>query len=213
MRSAEQRVRDLVRAGAIDEDQGAALVEAIKPSAEATPPWWTAPFARWSGEVTAAVGALAAAIELGSAWLGVRFAGTLDIHAASKGATLHEAALDQLVAWPLSAFVMWAVVWPSRRTTRFVDVLGVVGAARLPGALAAPILALLHPFGGEGHRLGPTAVLGLTLALGSLGMQLYLLLSGLLTVSGARKARDAALVVTAVVIAEIVSKVALELPR
>lgn len=213
MTSAEERIKELARAKSLDGDDAARLLEAVRAPAKpaARESVLKNPFARYSGEITAAAGVVVSALGVFVSRVGVRFDGALDLHTSSAPVTLRVALIDQLVAFPLTALVFWIVARIAARHVRVVDVVGAVGLSRAPAvvfALPLGLLALRSPPGA-----GTTPVLGLLIAcaLAGLGAQIYLLFMGFRTASGLRGGRLAALFIGAVVLAEIATKVALSL--
>lgn len=209
MSTPEDRIRELARARAIDEAEEARLLAAVKSGApvRAAP---RNPFARWSGEVTSAMGLGVALAGVATSRLGARYDGALDLHFGAS-VPLAIAILDQLVAWPLTALVFWVVLRALSRNVRAIDVLGVVGLSRAAYVVIAPPMALLvgrapiDPTKGASLAMILLALVGLV----GLGALVFLLVLGVRTVSGLRGGRLAAAFIGALLGAEIVTKLAL----
>ena len=210
MTSAEERIKKIAHDRSIDEADAARLLEAVRPPANTEPrrSVWRDPFARYGGEVTTAAGVVVAVLGLLVSRFGIRFDGALDLHTVSASVPLRVAVIDQLVAFPLTALVFWSVARLAVRHVRLVDVLGVVGVARAPAvALALPLglLAVRH----TGTTMSPALALTIVAALAGLGTQIYLLVIGFRTATGLRGARLTWLFIGGLVLAEVVTKVAL----
>jgi|GEM_PF-863998 len=98
---------------------------------------WVNPFESLNptlGLLLGAAGALAGVIL--SRW-NVRFDGALDLHATPIPASVAGALLEQAVAWPLLAVVLWSAASLRVRQVRLVDFLSNVGVARLPYLIPA----------------------------------------------------------------------------
>jgi hypothetical protein len=148
--------------------------------------------------------------------LGVRFDGFLDLHVSGQRVPLGTAVSDQFVAVPLSAGVAWLVARPFRSQAQVVDLLVAIGVARIPTVLGAPIIAVLTPDPARIAELvkNPMAPSPLLLLIAALAMPIVawhitLLVFGLRHATGLRGGRLAAAVVSTIIAAEIVSKVAL----
>jgi hypothetical protein len=166
------------------------------------------PFERWSGEVTTAIGVLASLGGIATARFGVRYDGALDLHLGSHAVPIARAIVDQVVAFPLTALVF---IIASRRlapTARIVDVVGAVGLSRVPVVLGAVPLALIT----SAVKIDPTkpsaALLVIALlALAVVGAQIFSLVVGFRTATGARGGALASTFVIALVAAEVISKI------
>jgi len=204
MTSPEDRIKELARARAIGGEDVEQLLAAVRPSpVRAT----RNPFERWSGEVTSLVGLFVAAGGLATSRLGIRYDGALDLHYAGKPVPFGTALLDQFVAWVVTAAVLWGAARFVARHVRFVDMLGGVGASRLPAVIAAVPLAFLIPLIPRDPTKPNLAVLALVLvALAGAGLQIFLLVLGFRTASGLRGGRLAGTFIAALLGAEVITK-------
>lgn len=209
MTSPEERIRELVRARGIGGAEAEDLLAAVRPKTPST----RNPFERWSGEVTSLVGVLVAIVSIAASRLHVRFDGALDMHVGTAPVPIAIALADQLAAVPMTALVMWAAGrLAGARGARFVDVLGVIGASRLPIALLAFPIALVSPHVSHDPTKPNAAVLVLALfALAGVVAQIVLLVAGFRTTTALRGGRLAATFVAGLVAAEVLTKIFLAL--
>ena len=226
MRSAEERIKELARAQSLDAADAARLLDAVRPSSAGASARARAsagasrsgllsnPFERWSGETTSLVGIVVALAGLATSRLGVRYDGALDLHVAGTPVPLGVALLDQLLAFGVTAVIMWAAARCVSRA-RFVDVLGAVGVSRAPAVLIAVPLALLVPLLPHDPTKPSAALLGIALV-GIVGViaQIWVLVLGFRTASGCRGSRLALSIIGGIFAAELVTKLVLVLvPR
>ncbi|WP_437318971.1 YIP1 family protein [Sorangium sp. So ce385] len=207
----DERVRALVRDHVIEPAEGERLLATMSPRPPRTG-WRLAldPFERFGGEVAAVAGLAVAALSVVITRLGVRFDGFLDLHMAPEVVPITTALLEQVVVWPLPALLFWAYARLLRCRVRFVDFLGVTGLSRAPLALAAVVLGLLAPAPpAGGPALTPAVAAFAVLAALCLAWFLTLLTRGFKNASGLRGAPLIAGLIGLVLVAEIVSKVAL----
>ena len=210
MRSAEERIKELARAQSMDAADAARLLDAVRPTAGERRGPWSNPFERWSGETTSLLGALVAVAGLATSRLGVRYDGAIDLHVSPQPVPIGVAVLDQVLAVGLTSLVMWgAARFVSR--ARFVDVLGAVGLSRVPPVVVAVPLALLVPLIPHDYT---KASMPLVLAIAFLGLggavaQVYVLVQGVRTASGARGGRLALTMIGGLFAAELLVKLAL----
>lgn len=207
MSSPEERIRELARSEAIAAEDAARLLSAVgaKPASRGPNP-----FVRWGGERTAPAGLVVALVGLGCSRLGVRFDGAFDLHTQAAAVPLVTALVDQGVAVLLTALVFFGAARTIARQTRFIDVLGAVGLARLPLVLVAAPIALVSRTLPPGTLPGgPAAAAIVALSLLGVGLHIFLLVLGLRTASSLGGGRLAAIVVAGIVVAEIVTKIAL----
>lgn len=211
MTSPEERIKEIARSKSLDAEDAARLLEAVrsKPKDEPRESALKNPFARFSGEITTTAGVAVSALGLLASRFGVRFDGALDLHTASTPVPFRLALLEQLVAFPLTAIVFWAIARIAARHVRLIDVVGVVGLSRAPSTLIAVPIAWLSSWIGPGHEMNAALAALLVCSLTAIGAHLYLLFTGFRTVSGLRGGRSVALFIAAVVVAETVSKLAL----
>jgi hypothetical protein len=224
MSDAKRKVLDMVEQGKITTAEADALLAAMRSGPRFSPRVLVDPFERVGVPAALAVGLLAAvAAGFAAIPLGLRFDGYLDIHMAQGEVGVFAAIADQVVAWPLSALVLWLVALPFARASRFVDFLAVTGLARVLPLACGVLLAPLTP---EPAALAdisrsamsdPSAVLGdlasmlpmIGVALVFIGWFIAAAVFGFRHASGLRKGRLAAAVVVALLVAETVSKVAI----
>ncbi len=205
MTSTEERIKEIARARAIPEAEAAELLAAVRREPRAT----RNPFERWSGEVTTAVGVVVALGGLATSRLGVRYDGALDMHIVAPPVPRGTAIADEVVAFGLVAVVMWAVARAVTKHVRFVDVLGAVGASRLPAVLAAAPLALLvRQIPMPPGKPNAAVYLVALLALVAVGAQVWSLVLGFRTATGLQGGRLAKVFIGALLAAEIVAKLA-----
>lgn len=213
MTSAEERIKKIAQDRSLDEADAARLLDAVRPPVKTEPrrSVWRDPFARYGGEVTTAVGVVVAALGIFVSRFQIRFDGALDLHTVSVPVPLRVAIIDQLVAFPLTALVLWAAARVAARHVRFVDMLGVVGVARGPAVLIALPLGLLASRSTTTTTLSPALAVIVLAALAGLGSQIYLLVTGFRTASGLRGARLTWLFIGGLLLAETLSKLVLSL--
>jgi len=198
----EERVRELARKSAIGGEDAARLLAAMRGSP--TPARYN-PFARWSGEVTATAGVLVAVLTGALSLLSIRTDGALDMHRASGPVSVLTAAVDQLLAYPVTGLVFWAVALGFARRTRLVDVLGVAGVARVPSVLFGLPIVLLFP----DKLAGASMLIGALLGLTGVGLHVFLIVLGFHAVTGLRGGRLALASIVAIVGAEVTTKLLL----
>ena len=123
---------------------------------------------------------------------------------------------EQLLAWPVTALVFWAIARPVAGQGRFVDFFAAVGVARLPLLPMAAILLATRDASAQalaGLLEGQMPSVGfVAMTLASVPFAVWfvaLLVTGLRTASGLRGGKLAWVAVGAIVAAEILTKVAL----
>ena len=211
MISAEERIKQLARAQSMDQADAERLLDAVRPPAGERRSVLSNPFDRWSGETTSLIGALVALAGLTTSRLGVRYDGALDLHVSPVAVPSGVAVLDQLLAVALTSLVMWGVARTVSRA-RFIDVLGAVGLSRAPAVLVAVPLALLIPL--IPHDDYTKTNLPLVLAIALLGLagvvaQVWILVLGFRTATGARGGRLASALIGGLSAAELLVKLVL----
>ena len=224
MSDAKRKVLDMVEQGKITTAEADALLAAMREESRFSPKLLFDPYDRVGVAAALVVGALAAiASGFAAIPLGLRFDGYMDIHMAGGAVTAFAAIADQLVAWPLSALVLWLVSLPFARASRLVDFLAVTGLARVlllaAGVLLAPLTPEPAALADMSRRAmaDPASVLGdvasmlpmIGVALVFIGWFIAASVFGFRHASGLRRGRLAAAVVTALLAAEIVSKIAI----
>ncbi len=215
MISAEERIKKLARAQSLDAGDAERLLDAVRPGARTGErrrrlSVLSNPFDRWSGETTSLIGALLALAGLATSRLGVRYDGALDLHVSPVAVPLGVAVLDQLLAVGLTSLVMWGVARLVSRA-RFVDVLGAVGVSRAPAVLVAVPLALLVPLIPHDYTKTNLPVVLAIALLGLAGVvaQVWLLVLGFRTATGARGGRLASALIGGLFAAELLVKIVL----
>ena len=207
-----ERIRGLIEAGKVAPREGERLLAAVAQEPVRPPVWILLnPFDRFGGGVAALLGLVVAGLSIGSARLGVRFDGFLDLHDASRGpVALTTAIVDQVAAWILPAACFWAYAHVVARHVRPVDFLGMVGLARLPLLLASVPVALLSPsHPSVPPKLTPALAGIAVIALACVAWNLTLLYQGFKSASGLRGPKLVGGFVAIAILAEAVSKVVL----
>ena len=149
MTSSRNRVAAMIESGQVTPQQGAELLAALDRRGSART-WLLDPFEQLSTGRCLALGAIVAALGTALAMgLAVRFDGALDMHLASSPVPWSVALLDQAVAWPLTAVVMFAAARVARAPARLLDLFAFVGLARAPYLVVALVSWLIFP------KLGP----------------------------------------------------------
>lgn len=209
MSSPRDKVLELLAAGHIGKADAEALLTAIdhrRPRLEA---WLLEPCEQLGPAQAWALGTLVFLSSLGLSRLGVRFDGALDLHLSSEPVPWRAALGDQLAAWPLAAATFALVTLLSRRRVRWLELLGFVGAARVPHLIAGSIGALVATATG---RLLPESAAELVLVgfiVPLLGWSFLTLLSAFRVASGAQGRGLVVGFFTALAAAEVLSKLVL----
>ena len=112
------------------------------------------------------------------------------------------------MAWPFTALVFWALALVTRQRGRLQDVLGFVGAARLPYLLAALVVAAVGGRASAVDSPGSALLIGLSVTPLLIWM-CWLLFHGLRVATGGRGARLALTFFAALLLAEVGSKLIL----
>jgi hypothetical protein len=223
MSDAKRKVLDMVEQGKITRAEADALLAALRPRRF---PWMILfdPYERIGLAASLVVGLIAAvAAGLVAGPLGIRFDGFMDIHMAPAPVTARAAIADQIVAWPLSALVLWLVALPFARSSRFVDFLAAAGLTRVLLLAAAVLLAPLAPEPAAVAEMSrnaladPGAVLAdvvamlpmVAVAIVFVGWFIAASVFGFRHASGLRRGKLAAAVAIALLAAEVVSKIAI----
>lgn len=144
MSDARRKVLDMVEQGKISSGEGDALLLAMRDEKRFGFKTLFDPYERVGTLPGIIVGLVVAAASVGAAmYLNVRYDGFMDIHMDAGPVSVGVATIHQLIAWPVSALILWLVALPFARKSRFVDFLAVLGIARvlqLIGGLALPPL-------------------------------------------------------------------------
>jgi hypothetical protein len=207
MTSPEERIRELARKNAIAPEAAERLLAAVRPDPLPGANASFDPFRRVTGGQAALLGVVACGIGLAMSRLGVRFDGALDVHLTHEDVPLAAAGLEQLLTYPVTAAIAWAVARAFSRAVRPVDVLGAVGLARLPLFVLSIPLALVER--GQPADASPSALGWVALAIGVVGwgLSVYVLLLGFRTATGLRAGRLAGAFIGALFAAETVTKI------
>ena len=202
-----ERVRAMAEEGRIDTADAERLLTALEAKPRPSPfRVLFDPFERLGVARGVAIGLASALIAIGVTRLGARFDGFLDAHTSASVPSLVTAALEQLVAWPGGALVLWLSSLVFDRRTRFVDFLAALGVARAPLVAFLAVVAALSP---DGDRRVIDVVL-IAFAFPCVGWILALIYFGFKHASGLRKAGLVGALVAGVACAEVVSKLVLQ---
>ena len=146
MSDAKRKVLDMVEQGKISSDEGDALLSAMKDEKKFSFRTLFDPYDRIGVVSSIAVGVVVAVVSAAVAtYFDVRYDGFLDLHTGGGDVDLLAAVNDQLVAWPVSALILWLIALPFARKARFVDFLGALGVARVLQLIAGLALPPLTP--------------------------------------------------------------------
>jgi hypothetical protein len=211
--TSREQILEMVSRGKISAAEGDELLRALEAPRRSR--WRTLldPFDQLNVLLALAIG-LAAALGgvLLSRW-GIRFDGALDVHIGRAAVSLRKAIVDQLVAWPLTAVVLWVGALPLARQTRLADLIANVGVARVPLLWVAAVTVALggHIPTNPGAALsspGPLVLLTV-LTIPALVWMVALLYNGFSAASGLARRRGGLVFAGALIAAEVVSKLAL----
>lgn len=210
------RILEMVQAGTIRPEEADELLAALRHRRAPLSQWLFRPMELLQTGPALAIGAAVCALGLLLARLGARFDGALDLHTAPPPVPWGTAITDQLLAWPLTALIFWAIARPVAGQGRLVDFLASVGIARLPLLPAAAILVANREASAEAVAkvleggMPSAAFLISTLATIPFNVWFFVLLvTGLRTASGLRGGKLAAVAVGAILAAEVLTKLAL----
>jgi hypothetical protein len=205
MTSPEERIRELARKSAIAPADAERLLAAVRTEPVAKASW--NPYDRWSAERCIAIGVACAVVGIALSRLGFRYDGFLDQNYTRHGPSLFASVVDQLAAFPFGALVFWAAARIVARRARFVDLLGVVGLARLPATVFSIPLAVIGPKNVAGDHMTVLGGVALVIAVVGLGLQITALVVGFRTSTGVAGARFTLSLLGALLVAELGSKV------
>jgi hypothetical protein len=141
--SPRDKVLELVATGRVTAEEGRQLLAALSREPSLLSTWLFAPFSRLNVAVSLLIGALACAGSLPLSSFRVRFIGALDLLAGDTAVPWLAGLWAQLVVWPQTALVLWIVGLLFGYRPRFIELLGFVGAARLPYAVAGWLSVLM----------------------------------------------------------------------
>lgn len=198
-RSPEERIKALAEKNAIGAVDAARLLASVKPATPVEDPGID-PFRRYDASVLAGAGVIASIAGASLARAGTHFPGFLDVMRAKEALGITHVAVEQIVAYPLGAVVFWlAGRIVTKKSPRLIDMLATVGFARVPVVVLAVPVALTN------------LVWLVALVLLGLGLQVYLLVLGFRSATGAAGGRLAAGIIGAILVAETVAKIAVSL--
>ena len=217
MTTERERILELVSSGKLSPADADRLLRQAEGEPRRTlVAWLFDPIDRLGTRRALVVGLIAVAAGVGLSRFGVRFDGALDSHFGEAPAALTSAAADALVAWPLTALVLWLASLAFARQGRFVDHLAAVGLSRVPAFLAGVLLAISStlwpmqlPEPGRIPDLHPMALVLILASVPFVVWQVVLLYRGFRTASGLRGFRCAGAAIVAILAAEVLSKAAL----
>lgn len=218
MTSSREDVLQLVASGKISSAEGETLLEAMRGPRPSLVQTLLNPFERLGTWPAFALGFGGALVGLALSRFGARFDGALDVHVIFPPPTIATALVDQLIAWPLVALLFWLVGLALTRTGRFIDLLGVLGVARLPllvvAALTAALIDPTQVFGADGtpHVTPGLIIVGLA-TLPFVVWMIVLAWTGFRTAAAARGVAGGLGFTGALLAAELLSKLALSLFR
>ncbi|HUT77547.1 MAG TPA: hypothetical protein VM285_07665 [Polyangia bacterium] len=162
MNDAKRKVLDMVEQGRISPAEGGALLTAMEGRKGPGFGLLLDPHERLGTVPALAIGAAVAVASAGVAVsMGVRFDGFMDIHTGGGQVLPLAAAIDQLVAWPVSALLLWLCALPFTRQARYIDFLAALGVARVIQLVAGLALAPLSPGEDELLRMAQNPVAAL----------------------------------------------------
>lgn len=214
MTTSRDQVLELVATGKISAAEGDGLLKAMAaPRAGFGRTLWN-PFERLSLGISLALGLAGVLAALGLSYFGIRFDGAFDVHAMSTPVSLSAALIEQAVVWPGVALFFWLGALTLARAARAIDFLAAVAVARLallPVGVAAAVFALLLPQDGatpSGAQMLPLILL-IALTLPALALFFVWLYRGFRHASGLRGVQCGVAFGMLIVLAEVLSKVAL----
>jgi hypothetical protein len=213
MTSPEAKVEELVASGRISGAEAEKLRRALH---RAAPPRWTrllwSPFDRLPLPVALGIGAASLAVQALLSRFGVRFDGAFDVHVGAAVPAWRTVAVELVLAWPLTALVVWLACLAFSRKTRFVDAVVAIGVARAPLSLTGVMVAVLPLRPAADAAPADVSPLQLAMALLVLPLVIWCLVvvfQGIKTATGLLGARLGAAWGLGLVAAEVVSKVVL----
>ena len=214
MTGPDARVRDLVAGGRITVEEGERLRLALRgtggvPRIVRNPVEYLRPL----HATLLAVAVVAASLAVSQ--LGVRFDGAFDMHRVAGVPSWRTALVDQAVAVPLTACILWITSLVVRRQGRVQDFLVAVAVSRLPLVLVALWALVMLPAPAELMRQAVSGQVSIRVMIGAVSSlpftvwKFVWLYRGFAMSAGMRGPRAGISFVVAVVVAEVLSKVAL----
>lgn len=213
MNVARNRILEMLSDGKISPDEAEQLLAAVRGPSESFWSWIFRPMDRLQTPVATSIAIFAGAMQLVIALVfHMRFYGALDSQPARDSVGWAAALIDLAVAWPITALIFFATTRLFAKQGRFVDLLAMVGVARLPllaaGAMVGANRELLFR-SVEGSARGEVPAGVIIIALGATVLAAWfitLLVTGLRTASGLRGGRLALAFLAALVAGEAISK-------
>jgi hypothetical protein len=206
MNEPREKVLGLVADGKISASEGELLLGALKPSRSRLSTWLLSPFELASPALVWAAAVLVSAGSLALRPLNVHFDGTLDLHVLDHAASWQLALLEQAVAWPLTALVLWLVGLVTRQRARPLELLGFVGAARWPYLVAGAVAGLAYA---GNHGQGGSGLLGLGVVLPLIVWSTVLQHAAFRTATGGQGKKLTFAFLAAIVLAQVASEMCL----
>lgn len=207
MSEPREKILGLVESGKISPSEAELLLRALKPGRARLWTWLFSPFELATPTVVWAVALGAAAGSLALRPLQVHFDGTLDLHVFESAASWPVALLQQAVAWPLTALVFWLLALASRQRAPLLELLGFVGAARLPYFAAALVAGATRS--SAQLEKGAAGLIIFATVLPLIVWGCVLLYHALATATGSRGRKLGLSFFAAIVLAEVASKLVL----
>jgi len=222
MSDTRKRVLDMIEQGKITSAEGGTLLRAMSGDRKFRFRMLFDPYERIGTVVSLIVGLATAAASVATAvHFDIRYDGFMDLHMGTGAVSPATAAIDQLVALPVSALILWLIALPFARKARFIDFLATLGVARTLQLVAGLVLAPLTPDPSvlEGMARDPLAATGDIVGMLPMIVAAVVLVSWFIAAlvfafrhaSGLRRGKLAVAFVVAIFAAEIISKLALAL--
>ena len=216
MTTERERILELVSSGKLSPaDADRLLRQAAGESRRSLLAWLFDPIDRLGTRRALLVGLIAVALGAALSRFGVRFDGALDSHVGRGPAMPLFAVADAVIAWPLTALVLWLASLGFARQGRYVDHLAAVGLSRVP-ALGTGLLLVLSTawptpelVPGKIPEVNPIWLAVILASVPFLIWQVVLLYRGFRTASGLRGVRCAIAAVLGIFAAELLSQAAL----
>jgi len=212
MTTTKEKVLELVSTGKITAAEGDELLKALSGPRRPSWRWFVDPMQRLRVRQSLLLGALGVLGALLLSRWNVHFDGALDVHLGPRP-PFTQVIFQQIVAWPLTACVFWLAALAFLRGARPIDFLASVGVARLPllavGVIAAAMRDHLPSRPSEIHSATPALLILAVLTLPAVIWTITLLFQGFRTASGLRGTQCAVVFAAALVLAEVLSKIAL----
>jgi len=207
------QVLEMVRLGQITKEQGDHLLDALQAAPHPLSRVLFSPFERIGLGLSLVIGAAVAVASASLMLLHVHFDGILDVHFVERKLLLKEIAVEQLLAWPFLALLLWLTARIVERRGRLVDFLAHTGVARAPmflaglgGGLLFNAFQWLRPGQPIPDQLG---LAGFGWAILCNAWNIALLYQGYRTASGGRGTRAVVSFILVLVAAEIVGEIVL----